>query len=208
MAEEVKAEALNLIVRDQSGHEVNFKVKATTKFDKARRSRAGRGAGRRGGRGEQNNYRASTRRFGAAARPRRGAVDAAPRGLHPPPAAGAAAAPRPLAGAPPRATAPPPACTPSARPHLLPPLPPSCSDQTLLALTISPSWGPLPPPPPPRDAQIFKAYCNKQSLDVGAVRFLFDGQRLIPDTTPAAEGMQDGDSIDCVISQLGGGGHA
>jgi len=47
MAEEVKAEALNLIVRDQSGHEVNFKVKATTKFDKARRSRAGRGAGRR-----------------------------------------------------------------------------------------------------------------------------------------------------------------
>ena len=50
MAEEVKAEALNLIVKDQSGHEVNFKVKATTKFGKARRSRrAGRGRAARGG---------------------------------------------------------------------------------------------------------------------------------------------------------------
>jgi len=43
---------------------------------------------------------------------------------------------------------------------------------------------------------------------VGAVRFVFDGHRLNTETTPAEMGMQDGDCVDCLITQVGGGGRA
>lgn len=32
--------------------------------------------------------------------------------------------------------------------------------------------------------QVIAAYCNKRSVDMGSVRFLFDGTRINPNSTP------------------------
>ena len=45
--------------------------------------------------------------------------------------------------------------------------------------------------------KIMNAFCAKKSLEMSAVRFLFDGQRLNPQQTPADHGMEDNDVIDC-----------
>lgn len=52
--------------------------------------------------------------------------------------------------------------------------------------------------------KIFNAYCERKSLEVAAVRFLFDGTRIHASASPEGLGMEDGDSIDCVIEQIGG----
>ncbi|PNW72395.1 hypothetical protein CHLRE_16g675637v5 [Chlamydomonas reinhardtii] len=52
--------------------------------------------------------------------------------------------------------------------------------------------------------KVFNAYCNKKGVDTASVRFLFDGNRAKPDSTPEALGMEDGDVLDCVIEQVGG----
>jgi len=39
-------------------------------------------------------------------------------------------------------------------------------------------------PRPPSSSQIFTAFCSRKSLQPGAVRFLFDGQRINPTQTP------------------------
>lgn len=75
--------------------------------------------------------------------------------------------------------------------------------------------------------QLFTAYCQKQGQDASAVAFLFDGNRLRPESTPASEDMevcgvparalaeqqpaattkcspQDEDVIDVVLHQVGG----
>lgn len=57
-----------------------------------------------------------------------------------------------------------------------------------------------------RFEKIFNAYCAKKSLDASAVRFLFDGDRVRGEQTPAELSMEDGDSIDAVLQQTGGGG--
>ncbi|GBG00159.1 hypothetical protein Rsub_12978 [Raphidocelis subcapitata] len=52
--------------------------------------------------------------------------------------------------------------------------------------------------------KIFKAYAEKKALNAGAVKFLFDGQRVQGHQTPADLGMEDGDSMDAMLEQLGG----
>lgn len=52
--------------------------------------------------------------------------------------------------------------------------------------------------------KVMKAYCDKKSIEMGAVRFVFDGTRINPNTTPASLGMDDGDVIDCFMEQIGG----
>ncbi|KAL6760239.1 small ubiquitin-like modifier 1 [Haematococcus lacustris] len=52
--------------------------------------------------------------------------------------------------------------------------------------------------------KVFSAYCAKKGQDVATLRFLFDGKRIEPSSTPAMIDMEDGDSIDCLIMQLGG----
>ncbi|KAI8470056.1 MAG: small ubiquitin-like modifier 2 [Monoraphidium minutum] len=52
--------------------------------------------------------------------------------------------------------------------------------------------------------KIFTAYANKKSLDVRAIKFLFDGNRLQDDMTPAEMEMEDGDAIDAMLEQVGG----
>ncbi|KAF5830326.1 ubiquitin-like protein SMT3A [Dunaliella salina] len=48
------------------------------------------------------------------------------------------------------------------------------------------------------------AYIQKKNLDPSRIRFLFDGQRIMSDDTPEKMGIEDGDHIDCVQTQLGG----
>jgi len=48
------------------------------------------------------------------------------------------------------------------------------------------------------------AYANKVGKDVGSIRFLYDGNRINDDDTPASLDMDDGDTIDVMVEQVGG----
>jgi len=52
--------------------------------------------------------------------------------------------------------------------------------------------------------KVMSAYCKKVGADLDTVRFLFDGQRLRPEQTPADLGMEDDDEIDAMVQQTGG----
>ncbi|KAG8945166.1 hypothetical protein FRC04_001145 [Tulasnella sp. 424] len=48
------------------------------------------------------------------------------------------------------------------------------------------------------------AYANKVGKDMNSIRFLYDGQRIQEDDTPATLGMEEGDAIDVMVEQVGG----
>ncbi|KAH9895681.1 small ubiquitin-like modifier [Cubamyces lactineus] len=48
------------------------------------------------------------------------------------------------------------------------------------------------------------AYANKVGKDVNSIRFLYDGNRIGDDDTPASLDMEDNDSIDVMVEQVGG----
>ncbi|GJN35069.1 hypothetical protein PR202_gb23802 [Eleusine coracana subsp. coracana] len=48
------------------------------------------------------------------------------------------------------------------------------------------------------------AYCDRQSVDMKAMVFLFDGRRLNSEQTPDQLEMEDGDEIDAMLHQTGG----
>ncbi|KAI9065733.1 small ubiquitin-like modifier [Trametes sanguinea] len=48
------------------------------------------------------------------------------------------------------------------------------------------------------------AYANKVGKDVNSIRFLYDGVRIGEDDTPASLDMEDNDSIDVMVEQVGG----
>eukprot|EP00897_Mesotaenium_endlicherianum_P000635 jgi/Mesen1/10572/ME000085S09903 len=52
--------------------------------------------------------------------------------------------------------------------------------------------------------KLMKAYCERQSVDLASIAFLFDGRRLRPDQTPQDLEMEDGDEIDAMLHQTGG----
>jgi len=52
--------------------------------------------------------------------------------------------------------------------------------------------------------KVIQAYCKKVGSEPDSVRFLFDGQRIRPDQTPAELNMEDEDEIDAMVSQTGG----
>eukprot|EP00271_Cylindrocystis_brebissonii_P020203 TRINITY_DN65_c0_g2_i2.p1 TRINITY_DN65_c0_g2~~TRINITY_DN65_c0_g2_i2.p1 ORF type:complete len:107 (-),score=20.59 TRINITY_DN65_c0_g2_i2:825-1145(-) len=54
--------------------------------------------------------------------------------------------------------------------------------------------------------KLMSAYCDRQSVDMNAIAFLFDGRRLRPEQTPAECEMEDGDEIDAMLHQTGGAG--
>lgn len=54
--------------------------------------------------------------------------------------------------------------------------------------------------------KLMTAYCERQSVTSESVVFLFEGERLRGEQTPQEVGMEDGDSIDVVIHQVGGAG--
>ncbi|KAF8742546.1 hypothetical protein AX14_003581 [Amanita brunnescens Koide BX004] len=48
------------------------------------------------------------------------------------------------------------------------------------------------------------AYATKVGKDVNSIRFLYDGCRIQDDDTPATLEMEDGDTIDVMVEQVGG----
>ncbi|KAH9981680.1 small ubiquitin-related modifier [Russula compacta] len=48
------------------------------------------------------------------------------------------------------------------------------------------------------------AYANKVGKDVGSIRFLYDGTRINDDDTPSTLDMEDNDTIDVMVEQVGG----
>ena len=56
--------------------------------------------------------------------------------------------------------------------------------------------------------KLMNAFCQRQGVNSASVRFLFDGQRLNPQQTPQELEMEDGDVIDVMVEQQGGGAAA
>ena len=52
---------------------------------------------------------------------------------------------------------------------------------------------------------VFTAHAQQNSVDVKSVRFLLDGERINETDTPEMLELQDGEQIDCVLQQVGGG---
>ncbi|CAI0561088.1 unnamed protein product [Linum tenue] len=52
--------------------------------------------------------------------------------------------------------------------------------------------------------KLMTAYCDRQSVDLNSIAFLFDGRRLRVDQTPDELEMEDGDEIDAMLHQTGG----
>ncbi|KAG7085466.1 hypothetical protein E1B28_003027 [Marasmius oreades] len=48
------------------------------------------------------------------------------------------------------------------------------------------------------------AYANKVGRDVGSIRFLYDGSRITETDTPSSLDMEDNDTIDVMVEQVGG----
>ncbi|KAF5815015.1 putative Ubiquitin domain-containing protein [Helianthus annuus] len=54
--------------------------------------------------------------------------------------------------------------------------------------------------------KLMNAYCDRQSVEINSIAFLFDGRRLRAEQTPDELEMEDGDEIDAMLHQTGGGG--
>jgi small ubiquitin-related modifier len=52
--------------------------------------------------------------------------------------------------------------------------------------------------------KLMDAYCSRQGVSPGTVRFLFDGERILETATPTDLGMEEGDEIDAMVEQTGG----
>lgn len=52
--------------------------------------------------------------------------------------------------------------------------------------------------------RIMEAYCSKVGVETGQVRFLFDGERIEASQTPESLDLEDEDTIDAMVQQLGG----
>ena len=54
-------------------------------------------------------------------------------------------------------------------------------------------------------SKIFAAYASQKGIDPASLTFLFDGNRIGPDTTPKMLEMEDGDLVEVNLAQVGGG---
>ncbi|KAJ8558252.1 hypothetical protein K7X08_005018 [Anisodus acutangulus] len=52
--------------------------------------------------------------------------------------------------------------------------------------------------------KLMTAYCDRQSVDMKSIVFLFDGDRLGEEQTPDELEMEEGDEIDAMLHQTGG----
>ncbi|KAG5588518.1 hypothetical protein H5410_048952 [Solanum commersonii] len=53
--------------------------------------------------------------------------------------------------------------------------------------------------------RVFLTYCREKLIDWKTVRFVLDGKRISPAKTIDELGLKDGDKIDAMFSQNGGG---
>merc|ERR1711871_1169439 len=51
--------------------------------------------------------------------------------------------------------------------------------------------------------KLMNAFCSRQAVEISQMVFLYDGQRVLPEETPAQLGMEDGDLIDAMLHQTG-----
>ncbi|KYQ90886.1 small ubiquitin-like protein [Tieghemostelium lacteum] len=52
--------------------------------------------------------------------------------------------------------------------------------------------------------KLMDSYCSRQGVSQNSIRFLYDGQRLDQNATPASLGMENNDIIDVALTQTGG----
>ena len=53
--------------------------------------------------------------------------------------------------------------------------------------------------------KLMNHFCTKMNLSANQCRFIFDGERLKDDDTPDKLEMENGDEIDVMVEQTGGG---
>jgi len=54
-------------------------------------------------------------------------------------------------------------------------------------------------------SKVFATFAERRGVQMSSLRFLLDGERIDPDTTPKMLELEDQDQIDCVLEQTGGG---
>ena len=52
--------------------------------------------------------------------------------------------------------------------------------------------------------KLMNAYCERQNVSFGQIRFLYDCVRLQPENTPVSMEMEDGDAVDAMLNMQGG----
>ena len=55
-----------------------------------------------------------------------------------------------------------------------------------------------------RFEKVFKSYAERKGVDLKACRFLFNGTRVKETATPADLEMDEGDTLDVILQQVGG----
>lgn len=55
-----------------------------------------------------------------------------------------------------------------------------------------------------RMSKMIDTYCTRMGCNPNSVRFLYDGVRVQPDSTPIDLGLKNNDVIDAMLSQVGG----
>jgi small ubiquitin-related modifier len=53
-------------------------------------------------------------------------------------------------------------------------------------------------------SKIFDAYGQRRGLQATALRFMLDGERVLPDNTPKMLELEDDDQIDVMLEVVGG----
>ena len=53
-------------------------------------------------------------------------------------------------------------------------------------------------------SKIFEAYATRRGVASNALKFLMDGQRVNPDSTPKMEELEENDQIDVMVDAVGG----
>ena len=52
--------------------------------------------------------------------------------------------------------------------------------------------------------KVFETYATRKGLQINSLRFLLDGERVEPTSTPKMLELEDQDQIDCMLEQAGG----
>lgn len=55
-----------------------------------------------------------------------------------------------------------------------------------------------------RMSKMIETYCSRMGCSPDSVRFLYDGVRVQPESTPMALGLKNNDVIDAMLTQVGG----
>eukprot|EP00934_Nitzschia_sp_Nitz4_P003439 Nitzschia sp. Nitz4//scaffold30_size153850//64150//64552//NITZ4_002774-RA/size153850-augustus-gene-0.59-mRNA-1//1//CDS//3329547250//3429//frame0 len=53
-------------------------------------------------------------------------------------------------------------------------------------------------------SKVFDTYAQRKGVQSASLRFLLDGERIEPDSTPKMLELDDQDQIDCLLQQTGG----